>query len=71
MPSSQFDITLAHRLADQLEDCARSLKAKAQTPGQVQQHLVRLTSLVNSLHTMTQEAEEGGMNPINDDGDIR
>ncbi|GEN32901.1 hypothetical protein [Aneurinibacillus danicus] len=67
----QFDITLAHRLADQLVECATSLKETAQSPGQVQQHLVRLTSIVDSLHSLTDKAKEAGMNPLNDNGDIR
>jgi hypothetical protein len=69
--TQQFDITLAHRMADQLIECATSIKENAQSPGQVHQHLVRLTSIVNSLHSLTHEAEGAGMNPINDDGDIR
>ncbi|ERI08101.1 hypothetical protein [Aneurinibacillus aneurinilyticus] len=66
-----FDITLTHRLADQLVECATSMKEKAQSPGQVQQHVVRLTSIIDSLHSLAKEAEEAGMNPINDHGDIR
>ncbi|CEH31257.1 hypothetical protein AM501_10240 [Aneurinibacillus migulanus] len=66
-----FDITLTHRLADQLVECATSLKEKAQSPDQVQQHLVRLTSIMDSLHSLSHEAGEAGMNPINDRGDIR
>ncbi|WCN38234.1 hypothetical protein [Aneurinibacillus uraniidurans] len=64
MKSSQFDITLAHRLADQLSNCAQSLKAEVQTPEQMQQHLDRINSLINSLHTMMQEVEEDTGNPI-------
>ncbi|AMA71842.1 MULTISPECIES: hypothetical protein [Aneurinibacillus] len=66
-----FDITLAHRLADQLIECATSLKEKTQSPEQVQQHLVRLTSIINSLHSLANGAEEAGMNPIYNRGDIR
>ncbi|MFT9849939.1 hypothetical protein [Aneurinibacillus sp. REN35] len=66
-----FDVNLAHRLADQMIECATSMKEKAQSPIQIQQHLVRLNSLVNSLYSLTNEPIVNGMNPINDDGDIR
>ncbi|MBN6186849.1 hypothetical protein JQN58_07555 [Aneurinibacillus sp. BA2021] len=66
-----FDVSLAHRLADQVIECATSMKEKVQSPVQVQEHLIRLSSLVNSLHSLTNEPSKNTMNPINDDGDIR
>ncbi|WP_047150335.1 hypothetical protein [Aneurinibacillus tyrosinisolvens] len=66
-----FDVTLTHRLAEQLEQSAKSLKTNVTSPGEVQQHLEKINSIMGSLQSLTQQAGQSGMNPVNDNGDIR
>ncbi|WCK54051.1 hypothetical protein PP175_22500 [Aneurinibacillus sp. Ricciae_BoGa-3] len=66
-----FDISLVHRLADQLETTAQSLKKTVNSPSEMQTHMDRLHSIVGSMETLIGQAQKAGANPVSNRGDIR
>ncbi|RXT15351.1 hypothetical protein [Ammoniphilus sp. CFH 90114] len=57
-----FDVSLIHRLADQLEGIAKDIKEHVNSPDELENDLVRINSIAGSLQSQAQ-AKKMGSNP--------
>ncbi|MGO0059814.1 hypothetical protein ACTID9_07360 [Brevibacillus fluminis] len=68
---TQFDVSLVHRLADQLEGVAVSMKSHVNNPDGLQNELQRVASIVNSLQELVKVTDANGANPVVQDNRVR
>ncbi|WP_134703581.1 hypothetical protein [Ammoniphilus sp. YIM 78166] len=65
-----FDISLIHRLADQLEGIAKDIKEHVNSPDELQADIQRISSITGSLESQAQ-AKKAGSNPSLTDNNVR
>lgn len=68
---SQFEVSLIHRLADDLENVAKSMKQQVNSPTELQHEISKINSIVGSLQNQLKAANQSEMNPLIDDNQVR
>jgi methyl-accepting chemotaxis protein len=68
---AQFEMILFHRLADQLEGIAKDIKEHVNTPQELNNEVMKIRSIVSSMETQIQGANETGTNPQNVADEVR
>ncbi len=66
----QFDISLIHRLADQLEGIAKDIKEHVNSPDELKADIQRISSITGSLESQAQ-AGNAGSNPSLTNNNVR
>ncbi|MGG1659736.1 hypothetical protein [Brevibacillus sp. NRS-1366] len=68
---TQFDVGLIHRLADQMEGLAFTIKKHVNSPDELSEDIKQMTSILNSFQTLTKASENSGTHPIAKENDVR
>ncbi|GAB7389280.1 hypothetical protein BSNK01_31180 [Bacillaceae bacterium] len=68
---NQFDVSIVHRLADDLENVAKSIKDRANTPVELQDEITKINRILGSLQSHVQSTREGGTNPLIEENTVR
>lgn len=68
---NQFDVSIVHRLSDDLENVAKSMKERVNTPVELQDEITQINSILGSLQSLITSAKNAGTNPLVEENRIK
>lgn len=68
---SQFQVSLVHRLADDLENVAKNMKEHVNTPVELQDDITKINSILGSLQSHVQATANSGANPLIEENNVK
>lgn len=68
---TQFQVSLVHRLADDLENVAKNIKEHVNTPVELQDDITKINSILGSLQSQVQATVNSGINPLVEQNNVK